>query len=192
MYQRYCISYIFQIFSHRISTFHLDVPKNNRIGVFPPYPPAIPHSSQLRCSLSVARQMSARASTAAACLLPALSFAARCPLPGKCLLVQARQPLASCQLSASLFAIRCPANVCSCKHGSRLPLASSQLRCSLSVARQMSARASTAAACRAYRTKKREALQEGLPASVVYLCSLRWHYPNQVAGRSDSSSSQPA
>ena len=68
----------------------------------------------------IARQMSARASTAAACffqlsapllavrcpanvcscehgsrlLLPALSSAARCPLPGKCLLVRARQPLA--------------------------------------------------------------------------------------------------
>ena len=40
--------------------------------------------------------------------------------------------------------------------------------------------------------KKREALKKGTPASVVYLCSLRWHYPNQVAGRSDSSSSQPA
>ena len=54
-------------------------------------------SSRQSRSLSVALQMSARASTAAACRAY------------------------RCQLTAKPFAVRCPANVCSCKHGSRLP-----------------------------------------------------------------------
>ena len=54
-------------------------------------------SSRQSRSLSVALQMSARASTAAACRAY------------------------RCQLTAEPFAVRCPANVCSCKHGSRLP-----------------------------------------------------------------------
>ena len=65
-----------------------------------------------------------------AMLQAAPGIACRCPLPGKYLPVRARQSLAG-----------------------RIAASSRQSR-SLSVALQMSARASTAVACRAYRTKK--------------------------------------